>query len=102
LLANIGRVTTKPITSTQYKKLIAAARNAHATERFPQALGAQGPDMLNQSDPEFWHSRAEEVRACAEMLHDLDARRVMLQIAMMYSGMALRIELRLAERQAAT
>lgn len=57
--------------------------------------------MQNQFDPNYWYARADEARARAEEMHDEHARRTMLQIAKMYSGMALRIEVRLAEKQAA-
>ena len=51
----------------------------------------------NRYDPEFWHDRAVEAKALACELHDLDARRTMLQIAIMYSAMALRAESRAAD-----
>jgi hypothetical protein len=57
--------------------------------------------MIDQLKPDYWHSKAEEARTRGEEMHDPDARRTMLQIAMMYSGMALRLEVRIACRKAA-
>jgi hypothetical protein len=57
--------------------------------------------VAGQLDPDFWHAKAEEARILAEDLHDREARRTILQIAMMYSAMALRVQERLSERKAA-
>jgi hypothetical protein len=51
--------------------------------------------------PEYWHDRAVEAKALLAELHDLHARRMMLQIAIMYSAMALRAETRAADNRAA-
>ena len=58
----------------------------------------RSPSLANQLDPNFWHAKAEEAHILADSLHDLEARRTMLQIAMMYSGMALRMQERQAEQ----
>jgi hypothetical protein len=57
--------------------------------------------MIDRYAPEFWHSKAEEALARADEIRDPDARRTMLQIAMMYSAMALRLETWWADRRTA-
>jgi hypothetical protein len=51
--------------------------------------------------PEYWRQRAEELQKRSQALHDPDAKRILLQLAMMYSGMALRMTTREAERSGA-
>jgi hypothetical protein len=46
------------------------------------------------NDPEHWRSRAEEARATADQLQDLEAKRVMLGIAEGYDELAARAESR--------
>jgi hypothetical protein len=48
--------------------------------------------VVQQFTPDYWHAKAEEARAQAEEMRDPDARSTMLQIAMIYSAMALRME----------
>ncbi|HJT07065.1 MAG TPA: hypothetical protein VJ747_09075 [Stellaceae bacterium] len=50
------------------------------------------PSLWN--DPEHWRSRAEEARATADQMHDLDSKRVMLGIAEGYDELAARAEAR--------
>jgi len=50
------------------------------------------PSLWN--DPEHWRSRAEEARATADQMHDLESRRVMLGIADGYDELAARAEAR--------
>jgi hypothetical protein len=50
------------------------------------------PSLWN--DPEHWRSRAEEARATADQLHDLESKRVMLGIADGYDKLAARAESR--------
>ena len=45
-------------------------------------------------DPEHWRSRAEEARATADQMRDLESRRVMLGIAESYDELAARAEAR--------
>ena len=52
----------------------------------------------NRYNPEYWHDRAVEAQTLIGDLRDLHARRMMLQIAMMYSAMALRAETRAETR----
>jgi hypothetical protein len=33
------------------------------------------------NDPDYWHSRAEEVRTMAEIMSDPETQRIMLEIA---------------------
>ena len=42
--------------------------------------------------PEYWRQRSAEAQELAAELRDFHAKRTMLQIAMMYSAMALRLE----------
>jgi len=35
-------------------------------------------------DPDYWHSRAEEVRTMAEIMSDPETQRIMLEIAEAY------------------
>ena len=51
------------------------------------SLGALVPRNL-VDDPEFWRSRAEEVRAVAEDLIDADAKAIMNRIADDYERLA--------------
>ena len=44
--------------------------------------------------PEFWRSRAEEVRAIADDLHDPDAKAIMTRIADDYERLAQHAERR--------
>jgi hypothetical protein len=54
----------------------------------------------NRYEPEYWRDRGAEAQERLRELHDLQARRLMLQIAMMYSAMALRAETRAADDRA--
>jgi len=54
--------------------------------------------MEYQFDPAYWRAKADEARLIGANLRDPDARRTMLQIAVMYSGMALRAQQRMGER----
>ena len=51
----------------------------------------------NRYNPEYWHDRAVEAKAQVGELHDPHARRTMLQIAIMYSAMALHMETKAAD-----
>jgi hypothetical protein len=51
-------------------------------------------NRTNRYDPEYWHDRAVAAKALVGELHDPNAKRTMLQIAIMYSAMALRAETR--------
>lgn len=53
------------------------------------------------NDPEHWRSRAEEARATADQMHDLESRRVMLGIAEGYDKLAARAESRKQSRAGA-
>ena len=57
--------------------------------------------VANHLNPNFWRANAEEARFLAADLQDPEARRTMLQIAMMYRGMALRMQERFIEQQVA-
>jgi hypothetical protein len=57
--------------------------------------------MVDRYAPGFWYAKAEETLARAEEMQDQDARSTMLQIAIMYDAMALRMETRLADHAAA-
>ena len=46
------------------------------------------------NDPEHWRSRAEEARATADQMHDLESKRIMLGIAEGYDELAARAEAR--------
>ena len=46
------------------------------------------------NDPDHWRSRAEEARATADQMHDLESRRVMLGIAEGYDELAARAQRR--------
>jgi hypothetical protein len=61
---------------------------------------AQMQHRANRYEPEYWRDRGVKAQALLQELHDLHARRLMLQIAMMYSAMALRAEIRAADNPA--
>jgi O-methyltransferase involved in polyketide biosynthesis len=50
-------------------------------------------------DAEHWHSRAEETRTIAELVHDPEARRIMSDIADGYDRLAERAAERVANRK---
>jgi hypothetical protein len=50
---------------------------------------AQRPIRL---DPQHWRDRADEARANAAMIMDLDSRRLMLEIATAYDNLAKKAE----------
>jgi hypothetical protein len=58
--------------------------------------------MIEQLTPEYWRAKAKEVRAQAAEMHDPADRKTILQLAMLYDGMAHRMEVRLSGRQAAS
>ena len=63
----------------------------------PRLLCGVSRPMADQQTPDFWRVRGEEVRARAAETRDPEARRTMLQIAIMYHLMALRSERRQRE-----
>ena len=58
-----------------------------------------GTDKASFGTAGYWLARAEEVRARADELRDVDARLFMLEIATRYELMAVRTSLREAERK---
>jgi len=46
---------------------------------------------FDQSASQYWQSRAEEVRAKADAMHDASAKATMIMIAEKYERMALRM-----------
>lgn len=55
---------------------------------------------MRANDPGYWRQKADEAQDRASRLHDPHAKKILLQIAMMYDAMALRVELREAKAQA--
>ena len=51
----------------------------------------------HRDNAEYWHDRAVELRAIVGRFRDLHAKRTILQLAMMYSALALRAEVRAAD-----
>jgi hypothetical protein len=49
--------------------------------------------------PEHWHQRAKQIRAVTAAMSDLDAKRIMLDIAEAYDLLAKRAEDRAARRR---
>jgi hypothetical protein len=49
-------------------------------------------------DPEHWRARAEEARAAAANIVDLDSRRLMLEVASTYDRLAVQAEARGADK----
>ena len=53
-------------------------------------------------DPEYWRSRADEARGIGEIFRDLEAQRIIVDIAADYERLADRAAERRAQRQALT
>ena len=57
--------------------------------------GISPPDPNRINDPDHWRDRADEARAMAEQMGDLDAKKSMLRVAEEYEQLAQLAEERL-------